>query len=196
LNSPILVVPKKDASSRKKWRIIVDFRKLNAVTISDSFPIPVISEILDALGKSTYFYTIDCASEFLQVPVKREDQVKTVFSTRGHFHYKRMPFGLKGAPATFQRLMTTVLSGIQGIRCLVYLYDVTVFGENLGVHNERLREVSYRMRKYNLKLQPDKCKFLRKEVSYLGHVIGQTGVKPDEKRIEAVRDYPEPKTTR
>jgi len=107
-----------------------------------------------------------------------------------------MPFGLKGAPVTFQRLMTTVLSGIQGIRCLVYLDDVIVFGENLGVHNERLREVFDRMRKYNLKLQPDKCEFLRKKVSYLGHIIGQTGVKPDEKRIEAVRDYPEPKTTR
>jgi len=197
-NSPILVVPKKeDASGKKKWRIVVDFRKLNDVTIGDSFPIPVISEILDALGKSKYFSTIDCASGFLQVPVKHEDQAKTAFSTReGHFQYKRMPFGLKGAPATFQRLMTTVLSGIQGIRCLVYLDDVIVFGENLGVHNERLREVFDRMRKYNLKLQPDKCEFLRKEVSYLGHVIGQTGVRPDEKRIEAVRDYPEPKTTR
>jgi hypothetical protein len=83
-----------------------------------------------------------------------------------------MPFGLKGAPATFQRLMTTVLSGIQEIRCLVYLDDVIVFGENLGVHNERPREDFDRMRKYNLKLQPDKCKFLRKEVSYLGHITG------------------------
>jgi len=195
-NLPILVVPKKeDASGKKKWRI-VDFRKLNDVTIGDSFPIPVISEILDALGKSKYFSTIDCASGFFQVPLKYEDQAKTAFSARGHFQYKRMPFGLKGAPATFQRLMTTALSGIQGIRCLVYLDDVIVFGENLGVHNERLREVFDRMRKYNLKLQPDKCEFLRKEVSYLGHVIRQTGVKPDEKRIEAVRDYPEPKTTR
>lgn len=197
-NSPILVVPKKaDALGKKKWRIVVDFRKLNDVTIGDSFPMPVISEILDALGKSKYFFTIDCASGFLQVPVKVEDQAKTAFSTReGHFQYKRMPFGLKGAPATFQRLMTTVLSGIQGIKCLVYLDDVVVFGENLKVHNERLREVLDRMRKYNLKLQPDKCEFLRREVFYLGHVIGQNGVRPDEKRIEAVRDFPVPKTTR
>jgi hypothetical protein len=134
-NSPILVVPKKeDASNKKKW-IVVDFRKRNDVTISDSFPIPVISEILDALGKPKYFSTIDCASGFLQVPVKHEDQAKTAFSTRGHFQYKRMPFGLKGAPAAFQRLMNTVLSGIQGIKCLVYLDDVIVFGENLGAHN-------------------------------------------------------------
>jgi hypothetical protein len=92
--------------------------------------------------------------------------------------------------------MTTVLSGIQGIRCLVYLDDVIVFGGDLRVHNERLREVFERMRKYNLKLQPDKCEFLRKEFSYLGHVIGQTGVRPDDRRIEAVRDYLEPNTTR
>jgi hypothetical protein len=105
-----------------------------------------------------------------------------------------MPFGLKGAPATFQRLMTTALRGIQGTKCLVYLHDVVVFGENLKVHNERLRELLDTMRKYNTKLQPDECEFLRKEVSYLGHVIGQTGVRPD-KRIEAVRDYSEPKTT-
>jgi len=107
-----------------------------------------------------------------------------------------MPFGLKGAPATFQRLMTTVLSGIQGIKCLVYLDVVVVFGENLSAHNERLCEVFSRMRKHNLKLQPDKCEFLRREVSYIGHIIGQTGVKPDEKRVKAVRDYPEPRTTR
>jgi hypothetical protein len=188
---------KEDASGKKKWKIVVDFRKLNDVTIGDSFPILVISEIIDALGKSKYFSTIDCASGFLQVPVKSEDQVKTAFSTReGHFQYKRMPFGLKGAPANFQRLMTTVLSGIQGIRCLVYLDDVIVFVEDLRVHNERFRVVFERMRKYNLKLQPDKCDFLGKKVSYLGHVIGKTGVRPDDRRIEAVRDYPEPKTTR
>jgi hypothetical protein len=113
-NSPVLVVSKKaEASGKKKWRIVVDFKKLNDVTIGDSFPIPVISEILDTLGKSKYFSTIDCASGFLQVPVKLADQAKTAFSTReGHFQYKRMPFGLKGAPATFQRLMSTVLSGI------------------------------------------------------------------------------------
>ena len=104
-NSPILVIPKKaDASGKKKWRIVVDFRKLNDVTIGDSFQIPVILEILDTLGKSKYFSTTDCANRFLQVPVKLEDQPKTAFSTReGHFEYTRIPFGLKGAPATFSK---------------------------------------------------------------------------------------------
>jgi hypothetical protein len=76
-----------------------------------------------------------------------------------------MPFGFKGAPATFQKLMTTVLSGIKGIKCLVYLDDLVVYGEDLKVHNDRLCEVFGKMKKYNMKLQPDKCDFLRKEVS-------------------------------
>jgi hypothetical protein len=113
-NSPILLIPKKaDASGRKKWRIVVDFRKLNGVTIGDSVPIPVISEVLDALGNSRYFSTIDCVSGLLQVPVKFEDQPKTAFSTsQGHYEYKRMPFDLKDAPSTFQTLMNSVLCGI------------------------------------------------------------------------------------
>jgi hypothetical protein len=196
-NSPILVVPKKtDASGKRKWRIVVDFRKLNDVTIGDSFPIPVISEVLDALGNSKYFSTIDCASGFLQVPVKPEDQAKTAFSTpQGHYEYKRMPFGLKGAPSTFQRLMNSVLSGIQGIKCLVYLDDILIFGETLQIHNDKLRAVLDRMRQHNLKLQPDKCEFLRKVVSYLGHIITSDGVKPDERKIEAVKNFPVPTTT-
>jgi hypothetical protein len=147
-NSPILVIPKKeDANGRKKWRIVVDFRKLNEVTVGDSFPLAAITEILDALGNSKYFSTIDCASGFLQVPVRPEDQAKTAYNTReGHFHYKRMPYGLKEAPATFQSLMTAVLSGIQGIKCLVYLDDL-IFGQNLETHNDRLCEVFSRMKK-------------------------------------------------
>ena len=122
-NFPILVVPKKlDSSGKTKWRDVVDFRKLN-VTVGDSCPIPNITDVLDSLGKSKYFSTIDCANGFWQIPV-REDRPKNAFSTEyGHFEYKAMPFGLKGAPANFQRLMSTVLSGIQGLKCLVYLDD-------------------------------------------------------------------------
>jgi hypothetical protein len=89
---------------------VVDFRKLNDVTVGDSFPIPVISDVLDSLGKTKYFSTVDCASGFSQIPVRTEDRTKTAFSTQyGQFEYKSMPFGLKGDPATFQRLMSTVL---------------------------------------------------------------------------------------
>jgi len=157
-NSPVLLIPKKaDALGKNKRRTVVDFRKPNEVTVDGSFPLTVISEILDTFGKSKYFFTKDGASGFLQVPMKPEEQATIAFSNmEGHFQYNRTPFGFKGAPATFQRSKTTVLSGIQRTKCLVYLDDV-VLGENLRTHNETLREVFVRMRQHNLKLQPDKC---------------------------------------
>ena len=129
-NSPILVIPKKiDASGNQKFRIVVDFRKLNDVTVGNSLPILMISEILDTLGNSKYFSTIDCASGFLQIPAKQEDRHKTAFSAAyEHYEYKRKPVGLKCAPSTFQRFMSTVLSGMQGLKCPVYLDDI-IFAE-------------------------------------------------------------------
>jgi hypothetical protein len=93
-NSPILVVPKKlDSSGKRKWRVVVDFRKLNDVTVGDSFPIPVISDVLDSLGKTKYFSTVDCASGFWQIPVRADDRTKTPFRNEyGHFENKSMPF--------------------------------------------------------------------------------------------------------
>jgi hypothetical protein len=157
-NSPLLLARKKaDASGKTKWRVLVDFRKLNDVTIGDSFPLPVISDVLNSLDNSKYFSTVVYASGFWQIPLRAEDRPKTAFTTNyGHFEYKCMPFGLKGAPATFQRLMSTVLFGMQGLKCLFYLDDVLVFGETLKVHSDKLRDVFARLRLHNLKLQPDK----------------------------------------
>ena len=153
-NSPTLVVPKKiGAFGKMKCRVVVHFRKLNDVTTGDSFPITVISDLLNSLGNSKYFSTVDCVSGFWQIPVRVEDRPKTAFSTNyGHFEYKSMPFRLKAAPATFQRLMSTVLSGMQGLKCLVYLDGTIVFGETLQVHNDKLRDVFARLRMHNFKL--------------------------------------------
>ena len=98
--------------------------------------------------------------------------------------------GLKGAPSTFQRLMSTVLSGMQGLKSLVYLDDI-IFGENLKVHNERLRDVFARLRSYNLKLQPDKCEFFRKKVLYLEHPLTC-----NDSKVSAVKEFPIPNTTK
>jgi hypothetical protein len=115
-NFPLIVVPKKpDASGKKKWRICIDFRRLNEVTIGESYPLPNIQDILDKLGRARYFTALDCASGYLQVPISEEDRHKTAFSTAdGHFEYTRMPFGLKAAPSTFQRMMNSVLSELIG----------------------------------------------------------------------------------
>jgi hypothetical protein len=128
----------------------VDFRKLNDVTVGDSFPLPNIQDILDKLGRARYFSAIDCACGYWQVPLAGEDRIKTAFSTpTAHYEYLRMPFSLKSAPSTFQRLMNKVLMGLLGTRCFVYLDDVIIFGESFQEHNARLREVFDKLRQFN-----------------------------------------------
>ena len=193
-NSPLLVVPKKSESDVKKWRVVVDYRRLNEITIPDSYPLPNIEDILGQLGESKYFSTLDLANGFHQILVAKEDRPKTAFSTPyGHYEFTRMPFGLRNAPPTFQRMMNVVLTGLQGIRCFVYLDDIVIYGKNLADHNEKLVEIMEALTKHNLKLQPTKCKFLHKEVAYLGHVITEEGIKPDEKKIIAIKNLLPPK---
>jgi len=191
-NAPILVVPKKsDASGTQKLRIVVDFRRLNDLTIGDSYPLPNVTDILDQLGNAKYFSTLDLASGYHQIAMSERDKNKTAFSTPyGHYEFNRMPFGLKNAPATFQRLMNAVLAGLQGIRCLVYLDDIVIYGSSLQEHNKRLTEALQRLRKHNLKLQVEKCEFLRKEVTYLGHIISEDGISPDPAKLSAVKNFP------
>ena len=138
-NSPIIFVKKEeDASKKEKWRLVVDFRRLNEVTVGDSYPLPLISDILSALGKARYYTTVDLASGFHQVPLREEDRQKTAFSTPGgHFEFCNMPMGICSAPATFQRLMNTVLSGLVGTKALIYLDDIVIWGATLEEHNQR-----------------------------------------------------------
>jgi hypothetical protein len=197
-NSPILLVPKKvDASGQQKFRLVVDYRKLNQKTIGNAYPLPDITEILDHLGQSKYFSCLDLAMGYHQIDMDKKDIDKTAFSTKeGHWAYRRMPFGLKTAPATFQRLMNTALSGLTGTRCFLFLDDIIIYANSLVEHDKKLRDVLRRLRKYNLKLQPDKCEFLRKEVSFLGHKISERGVEPDTRKVEAIENFPRPTTVK
>ncbi|CAG4987577.1 unnamed protein product [Colias eurytheme] len=195
-SAPVHLVPKKmDASGEQKFRMVIDYRRLNDVTIDDKYPLPNISELFDKLGKSQYFSTIDLASGYHQIEVNNEDQHKTAFTTQtGHYEFKRMPFGLKTAPATFQRAMDNVLRGLQGIHCMVYLDDIIVYSSSLQEHIEKLRKIFERLRETNLKVTLDKCEFLRKEVLYLGHTITKNGLMPNNDKINAVLKFPLPKT--
>jgi len=174
-NSPIRVVPKKpDSQGNKRWRMVIDFRALNEKTIEDAYPLPNITEILDQLGSARYFSIFDLASGFHQIPMHESDAQKTAFSTpHRHYQFNRMPFGLKNAPATFQRLMDQVLSTLQENNMFVYLDDIVIYAASLIEHQIKFHKFAERLRQANLKLQPDKCEFLQKEVSYLGHVIGK-----------------------
>ncbi|CAB0045400.1 unnamed protein product [Trichogramma brassicae] len=140
-----------------KWRIVIDFRELNKKTIGDAYPLPNITDIMDQLGGASYFSTFDLASEFHQIPMKEDDKWKTAFSTlNGHFQYKRMPMGLKNAPATFQRLMDKVLRGLQNIEMLVYLDDIIVYAKDLKEHDSKVRRLFDRLRDARLVLEPAK----------------------------------------
>jgi hypothetical protein len=192
-NSLIILLKKGDASKRQKWRLVVDFRRLNDITVGDSYHLPLISEILDALGKAHYYMTLDLASGFHQVPLREEDHPKTAFSTPdSHFEYCCMPQGICCAPPTFARLMNCVFSGLVGTKALVYLDDIILWGANLQEHNAKLIEVFDRLGLHILTLQLDKCEFMRKEVCYLGHRITAEGARPDEGKVKAVRDFPVP----
>jgi len=107
-----------------------------------------------------------------------------------------LPFGLKTAPATFQRMMNSVLSGLTGTRCFVYLADIVLYARSLADHNTKLRTVLDGLRTYKLKLQPEKCEFLRKEVNYLGHQLIEAGVRPDPQKVAAIEQFPTPTTAK
>jgi len=194
-NSPIWIVPKKpDSAGNKRWRMVIDYRALNEKTIGDAYPLPNITDILDQLGSAKYFSVLDLASGFHQIPMDPKDAPKTAFSTPyGHYQFKRMPFGLKNAPATFQRLMDNVLSGLQGNELFVYMDDIVIYARSLKEHEIKFNRLMARLREANLKLQPDKCEFLRKEVAYLGHIITEEGVKPDPSKIKAITNFPIPR---
>lgn len=194
-SSPIWVVPKKlDASGQKKWRLVIDYRKLNEKTVDDRYPIPNITDILDKLGRCQYFTTLDLASGFHQIEVNQKDIQKTAFNVEGgHYEFVRMPFGLKNAPATFQRVMDNVLRKYIGVTCLVYMDDIIIFSTSLQEHLENLSKILETLREYNLKIQIDKCEFLQKEVAFLGHIVTPEGVKPNPAKIKVIREWPLPK---
>lgn len=197
-NSPLLLVSKKPgADGKKKWRMVVDYRKVNDVTIKQVFPLPRIDEILDQLGHSRYFTTLDLASGYHQVQMDKDDAEKTAFSTgTGHYEFTRMPFGLTGAPATFQRIMNHILTGLQGVDCFVYLDDIVIYGRNLVDHETRLMKVLQLLRENNLKLKTEKCQFLRKEVVYLGHVCSEDGARPDPHKVKCVTELSPPRSVK
>ena len=136
----------------------MDYRKLNSLTKSDEFPFPRIDDTLNLLAGAHYFTTLDLASGYWQVPMEKLSQEKTAFATHaGLYEFQKMPFGLVNTPATFQRLMEVVLSGLARGICHVYLDDVLVFGKTLEEHNSCLSKVLDRIRMACLRLKPRKC---------------------------------------
>ncbi|KAA8496806.1 Transposon Ty3-I Gag-Pol polyprotein [Porphyridium purpureum] len=189
--APVLFVKKKDGS----MRMCVDYRALNDATVKDRYPLPNMDELLDRLGAAHCFSKLDLASGYHQLRVRREDVPKTAFQTRyGQFEFRVMPFGLCNAPATFQRAMNELFADLLDKTVIVYLDDILVFTKDRQSHGEVLKEVLSRLQKAGYRLKRKKCSFFVSEVEYLGNIVGNGCVKMDPRKVEALRDWPVPKT--
>ena len=190
-SSPVVVADKKDGSPR----FCVDYRKLNQITVKDVYPIPRIDDTLHALGQNAYFTSLDLASGYWQIRVHPKDIPKTAFIChRGLFEFLRMPFGLCNAPATFQRVMDSVLGGLKWTCCLVYIDDIIVFSPTFEQHRKDLQSVLRRLIQANLTIKLAKCEFVRDCLPFLGFIASKTGIQPDPNKISAITTWPTPTT--
>jgi len=174
-------------------RCCIDYRKLNAVTRKDVYPLPRVNDCLDAMASATLFSSFDLRSSYHQCPVAPEDRDKTAFiCPRGMYRYRTMPFGLCNAPSTFQRLIDVALSGLHLEVCLAYLDDIIIFSKTVEDHLERLVRVLGRLRAAKLKLKPSKCSLMQRSISFLGHVVMAGGIATDPAKIKTVSEWPVP----
>ncbi len=191
--SPTLLVKKKTGD----YRLCVDYRKLNAVSVKDKFPLPRIEEILQSLRGAKHFSTLDLRAGYYQIKVAERDRDKTAFATPNEtYRFKRMPFGLHNGPATFQRLMQLVLRPVLGKIAYVFLDDIIVFSRTFEEHVRDLEQVLSLIAKAGLKVSPEKCEFGRGSLKYLGHIVTEHGIKVDPEKVEAVRKMAAPRNPR
>ncbi|CAG8611019.1 11566_t:CDS:2 [Cetraspora pellucida] len=192
-SSPVVLIKQK----ARKMRFCVDYRKLNAATIKDNYPLPRVDELLDTLNGSSWFTSLDLASGYWLVEVLEGDRDKTAFITPyGMFEFNVMPFGLANAPATFQRLMDNIFRDIIGKFVVVYLDDLNIFSTTFEEHLSHLKEVFCRLREAELRLKPQKCYFAKKQLKFLGYVVSSEGISTDQSKIQAVQEFPIPKNLR
>ena len=188
--SPALLVKKKDGETR----FVIDYRRLNAITIKDRYPMPRLDETIESFYGAKYFTTLDMMSGYHQIEIAEEDRAKTAFTSEfGHYEFNRMPFGLCNAPATFQRMMNHILRTTNNICTMVYLDDIIIFSKSFQQHLKDIETVFGLLSEANFKLKVKKCFFCCAEVEFLGHIITSKGTKCDPKKLSAIKNYPVPK---
>jgi hypothetical protein len=189
----MLLVKKKDGS----WRFCVDYRQLNAITVKNKHPMPVVDELLDELARACYFSKLDCRSRYHQIRVMKVDGMKTAFKTHsGLYEFTVMPFGLTNAPATFQAAMNTIFASLLRKCVLVFMDDILVYSRTLEDHILHLQQVFDILHCNKFLLKRFKCVFAEQSLEYLGHIMSKDGVATKPSKVEAVQSWPVPRNVK
>ena len=209
--SPTQVVPKKSGVTvianenneliptriQTGWRMCIDYRKLNTVTRKDHFPLPFLDQVLERVAGHAFYCFLDGYSGYNQIEIALEDQEKTTFTCPfGTFAYRRMPFGLCNAPATFQRCMMSIFSELVENVVEVFMDDFSVYGDNFEHCLENLEKILIRCKETNLVLNWEKCHFMVTQGSVLGHIVSSRGIEVDQAKVESIQKLPAPRNVR
>ncbi|KAJ0833047.1 putative nucleotidyltransferase, Ribonuclease H [Helianthus annuus] len=189
--APVLFVKKKDGT----FRMCIDYRELNKVTIKNRYPLPRIDDLFDQLQGSSYYSKIDLRSGYHQLRVRNEDISKTAFRTRyGHYEFLVMPFGMTNAPAVFMDLMNRVCKPYLDKFVIVFIDDILIYSKSQEEHEQHLRLILELLRNEQLYAKFSKCDFWLREVHFLGHVVNKDGIHVDPAKIDSIKNWPTPKT--
>src|SRR3979490_2210046 len=188
--APVLFVRKKDSS----LQLCVDFRGLNRITKKDRYPLPLITDLLDAPKKARIYTKIDLRHAYHLVRIAEGDKWKTAFRTHyGSFEWLAMPFGLSNAPAAFQRFMNNIIDDLLDVCTIVYLDDILIYSDNETAHIGHIRDALQRLQKHNLYAREDKCSFHQTSVEYLGYILSPEGLTMAEDKVKCILEWPEPR---
>lgn len=198
--APVLVKKKvygQDACTQSHIRYCLDYRKLNDATVVPAYPLPNITDLMDFLGSSQWFSTLDCANGYYQIEIDEESIPKTAFACAyGLFEFTVLCYGLKGAPGAFQQAMSIVLNGLIGQMCQAYIDDVTVIGTTFKEHILNLRAVFSRFRQFGMKLKPSKCDLFKTQTDFLGRHITKDGISVNTDQVKIIKEWPRPENVK